>query len=246
MKYLAFLLLFLVYLSVSSQSDVKKDIEDQYLDALYIDRDSTLHTEFQRFAIDLFKTGIKIPDSILKRANYKVGVTLIHKDEKHSRQDVEFTLYTLSYKDLRIKDFHKSIYFGRGREGLSNFYVDYSNDEEKELIAEAVRSYLKHDSIPQSNPAYQFSKSFTIEDRYYEKFYPTDKHSTLIIGHSYAYLRQNGNYIIQIQGHPDKSLNTDSEDLYVTDYFVNDWYTISVFIIDDSSGKAYNKRFQFN
>ncbi|MFK7782712.1 hypothetical protein [Psychroserpens sp.] len=245
MRYLVFCLLLSTNPFVFCQSSLKKDIDNKYLDALYIKSDNTLTTEFQRFAIDLFKKGTKIEDSILKNDNYKVGITLIYKDEKHSRQDLEFTLYTLSYKDLRTKDFHKSIYFGRGKEGLSNFYVGYDNNEQKASIDEAVTSYLKHDSIPKSNHAYQFAKGYSIEDKYYEKFFTTDNHSTLVIGHSYAYLRQNGNYIIQIQGHPDRALDNNTEELYVTDFFVNDWYTISVFIIDDSNGKAYNKIFNY-
>jgi hypothetical protein len=36
-------------------------------------------------------------------------------------------------------------------------------------------------------------------------------------------------YIILIDGFPDKALNSYIEALYVTDYFVDDYYTISVF-----------------
>jgi len=245
MRYFIFWLICFCYSSVFCQSQIKTDIDDKYLDALYIDSDSTLATEFQRFAIDLFKNGSQVNDTILKNSDYKVGVTLIFKGERHTRQDLELTLYTLSYKDLRTKDFHKSIYFGKGREGLSNFYVGHDSAEQKRMIEEAVQSYLKQDSIPRRNLAYQFATTFQIEDEHYEKFFPTDKHSTLIIGHSYAYLRQNGNYIIQIQGHPDTSLHKDTEELYVTDYFVDDWFTISVFIIDDSNNKAYNTIFKY-
>lgn len=245
MKYLLFYYVLFSSAIICAQSSVKKDIDDNYLDDLYIDSDSTLSTEFQRFAIDLFKSGTKIEDSILKTDDYRVGITLIFKDERHSRQDVQFTLYTLSYKDLRTKNFHKSIYFGRGKEGLSNFYVGYDDEEQKRMINEAVWSYLKRDSIPRNNDAYYFSKSYEIEDEHYAKFFPTDDRSTVVIGHSYAYLRQNGNYIVQIEGHPDRSLHDDTEALYVTDYFVKDWYTISVFIIDDSNGKAFDTIFKY-
>lgn len=246
MKYLSILVAFLLCSLGFGQSDIKKDIDDKYLDELYIERDSTLKTEFQRFAIDLFKHGQNVNDSILKRLSYKVGITLINKEESSSREDLEFTLYTLSYKDLREKNFHKSIYFGRGREGLSNFYVGFDTEEQKRLIDDAVLAYLKFDSIPTSNEAYKFANTYLIDDKHYDKYFSTDGYSTLIVGGSYGYLRQNGDYLVQIEGYPDKTLNEDTEKLYVTDYFVNNWYAISVFIIDDSSGKAYNKIFEHN
>ncbi|MEY8847786.1 hypothetical protein AB9K26_03170 [Psychroserpens sp. XS_ASV72] len=245
MKFIIFCFSLGTSLMSFSQSDIKKDIEDKYLMDLHIDQDSTLMTEFQRYAVDLFKTGTSVNDTILKSDTYKVGVALISSQNKTAERDVAFTLYTLCYKDLREKDFHKSIYFGSGREGLSNFFVDHDTEEQKKMIDEAVLTYLKFDSIPVANPAYQFAKTYFVEDTYYDKFYSTDKHSTLKIGNSYAYLRQNGNYIIQIEGFPDKTLHDDTEMLYVNDVFVDDWFAISVFIIDDSSGKAYNTIFKF-
>nr|WP_321246394.1 hypothetical protein [uncultured Psychroserpens sp.] len=229
-----------------AQSTIKKDIEDQYLDKLYIKNDNTLATEFQRYAIDLFKKGQKINDTIFKDSNVNtVGVCIIHKLKDSVKQDIEFTLYALTYKDLRVKDRHRSFFYGKGKEGLSNFHINYHNDDQKEIINEAVSAYLKYDSIPRGNQAYQHGKTYKTKDVYYEKFFQTDKHSTVIIGLSYAYMRQNGNYIIQIEGFPDNSLDSDKEELYVTDHFVNDWYTISVFIIDDSNNKAYNKIFKY-
>jgi hypothetical protein len=238
--------MFLYTVLVFAQSDIKRDIDDDYLDKLYVKSDSTLATEFQRYAIDLFKKGRQLNDSIFKETKFhRVGVCLIYKQEDNTKQDLEITLYSLSYKDLRTKDFHKSIYYGKGKEGFSNFYVDHDTDEQIAMINEAVSAYLKHDSIPRDNPAYQFARTYSNEDEYYEKFFKTDKLSTLMIGSSYAYIRQNGNYIIQIEGFPDKALDDDTEKLYVTDYFVNDWYTISVFIIDDSNNKAYNTTFKY-
>lgn len=241
MRYIIFVLLFCSNWSLLSQSSIKKDIEDKYLDNLYIESDRTLTTEFQRFAIDLFKKGGQLSDSIFSDKNlHAIGVCLIYKLKDEIKQDLELTLYALSYKDLRTKNFHKSIYFGKEREGLSNFYVDHDTGEQKVAIDEAVTSYLKFDSIPRTNPAYQFARTYTIDDEYYEVYFKTYKHSTVIIGSSYVYLRQNGNYIIQIEGFPDKALHEDTEELYVTDFFINDWYAISVFIIDDSDDKAYN------
>ncbi|MEM5566184.1 hypothetical protein WNY78_13775 [Psychroserpens sp. AS72] len=232
--------------SLAIAQSTKKDIDDEYLDKMYIKSDSTLATEFQRFAIDLFKKGGQLNDSIFKETErHRVGVCLIYKDRADVNKEVEITLNTLSYKDLRTKDFHKSIYYGKGREGFANFYVDHDTDEQISMINEAVNSYLKQDSIPRDHPAYQFARTYVNEDEYYEKFFKTDKLSTLVIGSTYAYLRQNGNYIIQIEGGPDKTLHEDTEELYVTDYFVNDWYTISVFIIDDSNNKAYNRTFKY-
>lgn len=239
------ILLFLTSLSFS-QSNIKQDIDDIFIDKLYIKSDSTLANEFQRYAIDLFKKGRKLNDSIFKETEFhRVGVCLIYNNRDDDKRNLEITLNTLSYKDLRTKDFHKSIYYGKGREGFANFYVDHDTDEQVIMIKEAVDSYLKHDSIPRNHPAYQFSRTHANEDYDYEKFFKTDKYSTLVIGASYAYLRQNGNYIIQIDGGPDKALDDDTEELYVTDYFVNNWYAISVFIIDDSNNKAYNRTFKY-
>ena len=53
----------------------------------------------------------------------------------------------------------------------------------------------------------------------------------------------NGNYLIQIEGFPDRDLNPDSENLYVTDAFINNWYSISVFIINEDLGLSYNRKF---
>nr|WP_321222718.1 hypothetical protein [uncultured Psychroserpens sp.] len=246
MKYLITILC-LVSTSLSiGQSKIKIDIDDKYLDKLYIESDSTLATEFQRYAIDLFKNGEKLKDSIFKETKFhRVGVCLIYKMRDGVKQDLEITLNTLSYKDLRTKDFHKSIYYGKGREGFANFYVDHETDEQITMINEAVKSYLKLDSIPRAHPAYQFARTYINDDEYYEKFFETDNVSTLVIGSTYAYLRQNGNYIVQIEGGPDKALHDDTEELFVTDYFVNDWYTITVFIIDDSNNKAYNRTFKY-
>jgi hypothetical protein len=166
---------------------------------LYIKNDNTLATEFQRYAIDLFKKGGKLNDSIFKETElHKVGICLIYKLKDGVKQDLEITLNTLSYKDLRTKDFHKSVYYGKGREGFANFFVDHDTDEQLSMINEAVSSYLKQDSIPRAHPAYQFARTYVNEDEYYEKFFKTDKFSTLVIGSTYAYLRQYGNYIIQI------------------------------------------------
>ena len=246
MRYPCFILIFFVTTLFWGQSNIKKDIEDQYLDKLQIKSDSTLATEFQRYAIDLFKKGGKLNDSIFKETEFhRVGVCLIYKLKDHVKQELEITLNTLSYKDLRTKDFHKSIYYGTGREGFANFFVDHDTDEQLSMINEAVRSYLKHDSIPRNHPAYQFARTYVNENKYYEKIFKTDKFSTLVIGSTYAYLRQNGNYIIQIEGGPDKALHEDTEDLYVTDYFIDDWYAITVFIVDDSNNKAYNQIFKY-
>ncbi|WP_033960624.1 hypothetical protein [Psychroserpens jangbogonensis] len=246
MRYIIFVLLFCSNWPILSQSSIKIDIDDKSLDKLYIESDSTLTTEFQRFAIDLFKKGGKLKDSIFMNKDFHtVGVCLIYKLKDEIKQDIELTLYALSYKDLGTKNFHKSIYFGKVREGLSNFYVDHDTDEQIAAIDEAVTSYLKFDSIPRTSLAYQFARTYTIDDEYYEAYFKTDKHSTVIIGSSYAYLRQNGNYIIQIEGFPDKALDEDTEELYVTDFFLNDWFAISVFIIDDSDNKAYNTIFKY-
>ncbi|WP_040278632.1 hypothetical protein [Psychroserpens damuponensis] len=245
MKYVYIIPFFLVTSFAFAQSTIKKDIDDKYLDKLLINSDSTLATEFQRFAVNLFKKGTSLNDSIFNETTRDrvIGICLIYKEKDNVKQELEITLNTLSYKDLRTKDFHKSIYYGKGREGFANFFVDHDTDEQLSMINEAVNFYLKHDSIPRNHPAYQFTRTYENDDEYFEKFFKTDKYSTLIIGSTYAYLRQNGNYIIQIEGGPDKALNKDTEELYVTDYFIDDWYSISVFIIDDSNNKAYNRAF---
>ncbi|RKE94705.1 hypothetical protein [Ichthyenterobacterium magnum] len=246
MKYFYFTFLCFSTLFVVGQSNIKKDIDDVYLDKLYIENDSTLTTEFQRYAINLFKNGGKLSDSIFKETKFhSVGVCLIHKRKEDVRQGLELTLYTLSYKDLRIKNYHKRFYYGKGREGLSNFFVGHDTTEQKAMIDEAVNAYLKGDSIPRHSYAYQFARTHHNEAVYYEKYFETDKLSTVVIGASYAYLRQNGNFIIQIEGFPDKALHDDTEELYVTDYFVDDLYAISVFIIDDSDNTAYKKIFKY-
>lgn len=73
-RYFCFILVFFITSLVWSQTSIKKDIEGQYLDKLYIKKDSSLTTEFQRYAIDFFKKGVKLSDSIFKQTEFhRVG-----------------------------------------------------------------------------------------------------------------------------------------------------------------------------
>lgn len=89
------------------------------------------------------------------------------------------------------------------------------------------------------NLAYQFSKLYSPEKSNYEKIFKTNK-STLVIGMSYSFLRKNGNYIIQIEGFPNKDLDTDKLNLFVDETFIKNWYSISVFIINEDFDYSYN------
>ena len=94
------ILLFLTSLTFS-QSNIKQDIDDIFIDKLYIKSDSTLANEFQRYAIDLFKKGRKLNDSIFKETEFhRVGVCLIYNNRDGDKRNLEITLNTLSYKDL--------------------------------------------------------------------------------------------------------------------------------------------------
>ena len=246
MKNLVFIFYFFILLNVqaySQENNEKIDIENEYLVKFLIKQDSTKIVKFRNFAIDLFLNGTKVSDSILnnKSENF-VGVCLINEIDSLKNKNIEFNLYTLCYKDTRESDFHKRIYFP-GREGIANFDIICYNDNHRKILGEAINSYLSDNTIPKSNLAYKFAKNYEPEESDYEKVFESNKFSKIIIGHSYSYLRMNGNYLIQIEGFPDRDLNPDSENLYVTDAFINNWYSISVFIINEDLGLSYNRKF---
>lgn len=217
-----------------------------YLEKMFLKDDSSAIAQFQNYALDLFIKGEKIDEGVLKNEKKIYTGVCIEINWDSLLGDIKgFNLYTTRYMDMRQKNFHKSIYYGAGREGIANFFLICNDEEQEGMKREALDSYLKYDSIPFANEAYKFMKTYTPENKKYYKFFDSDKLSTVIIGDDfYAYVRQNGNYLIQIRGGPDLSLNVDSEELYVTDYFLTNWNMMSVFIIDESKGKAYNKSFE--
>ncbi len=244
MKNIFFFLAITISLSVYGQSnDLKKDIENKYLTKMLVHNDSMPKARFQNFAINLFLKGTKVDEELFKNLNQSlVGACLLADNDSLGNRVVDFNLYSLHYRDDRITNFHKKIYFGKGKHGISNFYVIPYNENQKRILKDAVDSYLYYDSIPFLNQAYKFTKKHLTGS--YTKFFQSDNLSTISIGSTYSYIRKSGNYLIQIEGFPDKELNSDHENLYVTDYFIQNWHTITVFIIDEKNGKTYKTVFK--
>jgi hypothetical protein len=156
---------------------------------------------------------------------------------------VFLNICALRYKHSREKDFHKRIYFP-GFEGMSHSYLICNNNAEREILTEALESYLRHNRIPFRNEAYKFMMNYNPEDDDFGKIVSSDGESKVIIQPgAYSYLRRNGNYLVHLQGNPDPSLNTDPQKLYVTDHFVENWYTISVLLLNNDSSRPFVSKF---
>ncbi len=245
MRKIILFLIFVASLKLSAQSyNYTKDIENKYLDKIVVNNNDSTMIQYRDFAIDLFAKGTNINDSLWKNIKKNlVGVCLFAEKDSENNRTVSFNLYGLNYKDDRIEDFHKRIYFGEGSEAITCFYVKCNTDTEVNLLNSAIDSYLKKDSIPVDNPAYQFSRNFSSTD-YSENIFKSDSLSTIAMGYQCSYLRQNGNYLIQIEGAPEDESEADTEKIYSTSYFFNNWHTITVYIIDEKDGKAYHKVFE--
>jgi hypothetical protein len=229
----------------AQEYDLTKDIEDEYVDLFVLESDDSLMSEFRDFAIELFKSGKQLSDTIWENMDKNmVGVCLYAEDDSTGKRQVSFNLYALDYKDDRITDFHKRIYFGEGSEKISNFYVKCNNETETKLLNNAVDSYLLKDSIPFGNAAYEFAKDYVNDREDFDKMFPSDSISSIVMGNTYSYIRQNGNYLIQIQSFPEPDWNVSTDKVYATQKYLNNWVSITVFIIDESSGKAYDLVFE--
>lgn len=241
MKTITLIVTIITSFTLNAQSyDYSKDIEDNYLEKIVVDNNDSLMIQFRDFAVDLFTTGTKVDPSVWENLDGNlVGVCLFGENDALDNRTISFNLYALAYNDDRIDDFHKRTYFGKGSEAIYCFYVKCNTEEEDNMLKNAVDSYLKKDSIPFTNGAYAFSKSYSSTD-YSEKISQSDSISTIAMGFTYSYLRQNGNYLIQIESTPQDELEAGTEKIYSTDDYINNWGTISVFIIDEKDGKAYD------
>lgn len=243
-KLLILLYVILSTISANGQSsDTLRDIEDIYLDKFTVENDSTLESRFKNFALNLFLKGTDVEDSLLLRNTVFIGICLQHDTIYTKSKSVFLNMCALKYNDSRETDFHKRIYFP-GFEGMAYYYLICKDSSEMDILSEALDSYLKHNTIPYRNEAYKFMMKYYPEDDSYGRIVNSDGESKVIIQPgAYSYLRRNGNYLIHIQGEPDVSLNTDPKRLYVTDYFVKNWYTISVLLLNNDSGRPFDSKF---
>lgn len=244
MKYLVLsipLLLFGTHDLVAQLDHTPRDIEDVHVHELMCEQDSTQECRFRNFALRLFLVGTSVNDSVLAHSgrNY-VGVCA----QKDDHGAVALNLLSVAYKDTREKDFHKRIHFP-GFEGVASFFLICNNDEERRMFHEALRSYLRKNAIPFNNMAFRFMLEHDPEDDLFGRLYDSDGRSKVVVGpETYSYLRRNGNFLIQIQGVPDRGLDDDVKKLYVTDHFIEHWYTIGVFLINEDQGTSYNTKFK--
>lgn len=146
--FIIFLLLILNNKVIGQEIDIKKDIDDLFLNNLIVENDTTKLSKFQNFAIRLFLEGDTIESTILKNNKHNfVGVGIINNSDKINERKLEFNLYALSYRDNRERDFHKRIYFP-GFEGIANFKIICYNEEQKKILNDAIESYLDENIIP--------------------------------------------------------------------------------------------------
>jgi len=231
--------------SLSAQNaTLTHDIADKYVRQLLVDDTSTMEAKFRNFALEMFLHGTSPEPELWKSDQMPlVGVCLMHNPDSATFSPA-FTLNSIRYKDLREQDFHKKIYSGAGIEGLADFFVTCSSLEHMAELKEEVDLYLTLDRIPNEAPAYGFASSHEVPDHWYGRWMDSDHISTVALGQNvYFYLRRNGNYLIQLKGKPDDDPDNNETETYGTDYFVEHWHSITVYVIDESSGKAYGRRF---
>lgn len=239
------LVLFAGFQELLGQGDHRpRDIEDAYVLRLMSERDTTWEAQFRNFALKLFMRGTTVNDEVLRSGRNFVGVGVQRDTTSLDQEAVAFNLIAVTYRDTREKDFHRKIYFP-GFEGMASFFLICNNADERSMFNGALRSYLVRNTIPVDSMAYKFMLEHWPEEELFGRLFDSDGRSKVVVGPTtYSYLRRNGNFLIHIQGVPDVALADDVKDLYVTDHFIENWYTISVFPIDERSGKAYNIKFK--
>lgn len=232
-KYKTCLILFLLSCGlVAQESEKYKDIQDAFLHNMISETDSSTHLKFQNFAVRLFMDGKSVNEDYFRRLDQKIiGVSLI----KDTNQIAEFNLFALNYGCIK-----ESLPVTAGSKGIASFYVKCNNEKEREIVQEAVKSYLKENQIPVTNKAYQFCTNFEYSGNEYEHIYQTDGISAIMPGQEFSLYRKNGNYIIEILG---KTNDSEQKNKTPGDYFSKNWMVITVYIIDQKSGKAYGRVF---
>ena len=240
MKTILFVGCFLmIFFSSAQEISFKNTLDTNLLVKNIFSKDSTLDSKFQNFAIELFMKGKELPYSFFENWNKRlVGVCLINESLEENKQSLN--LYCLDYHNSVEKDFHKRIYFP-GFEGISSFFVKCNTNEEFLLVHKAVETYLVKKEIPRTNLAFNFIESYEIQDEKYEKIFFDKENKDIVVGARYSFLRQNGNYIIQIELKENDNLSSDTENTVVNTEMLQNWHTISVFLIDDQSGECFEK-----
>ncbi len=249
MKKLIFLSTFILFITTNSKAQldfVLEDIHDSLLASLIIPDADSPEANFQNFAVELFRSGEKIPDSLLKdESNKFIGVCLLSLDGFKYKAP-EFNLYRMQYGDFREKDFHKSIYYGRGHEGIGHFFVTWDFEVEHQMILHAVDTLLNYSPLPNENLAFQFTNTHELpKDRFYEYCNSTGT-SIVIPSTSPVYIRKSGNFIVMLEGRADKAIFEEWEELKVTPYFIDHLVSISVLMINPETSTLKTAFDQFN
>lgn len=224
---------------IVAQEYVKPNAIDSLYKIYFSRTDSSEIGNFQNFALKLFLEGKDLHESFFKTHEKRlIGVCLMDELEGAEQAKISFNLNTLEYRDNREEDFHKRIY-DPGMEGMTGFYVICNSDEERKIVKDAVDAYLVKDSIPKTNLAYQFCKAHEIPEDEFKQVYRSNENQNFILGIAGGYLRINGNFIIQIEHYPMDVTYT--EELVTSEEYMKNWFSISVFIIDEHSGVAYGQ-----
>ncbi len=227
--------------AIGQEDGIKKDISDALIRKMFIPEDGTPETAFRNFAVRLFLDGKPVNSSILKDSNRGyAGIALLPNDDTLS-PDTTLTLVSMRYRyKERITDFHKRIYYGGGGERLICFRVLPDGEDAQKMIDEAIDQYLMDGKGPIDNQAYQYATTYVSEDPdHAEKFFNSDGKSTVLIAMDYGYLRRSGNYLVKINGTPDRELDSDSECLWATDQFINKELQFAVYVIDDNKAELF-------
>lgn len=232
-KTIIYVLFSMLELTTCAQSEDYKDIDDRYLRRLLLENDSTSLSKFQNFAVQLFIQGSTVDEAFFERLEEKIiGVCLL----KDTNQQIVFNVYALEYANVAA-----NWPVTAGSRGIASFYVKCNTDEERLIVKQAVDSYLQENKIPVDNLAYQFCNDYRHAGNAYEPIYKTKNGiSAVMPGQEYSLYRKNGNYIIEIVGQTD---DTEQENNTPGDYFATHWVAIIVYIIDQTPGTAYDRKF---
>jgi hypothetical protein len=230
-------LFFSIELTCYGQLDFKvEDISDSLLVTMLKESDTTIEGRFQNYAVKLFMEGNEVEDSILKDESRSLIGVCLWSMNGFAKEPPTFNLYRVHYRDLREKNFHKSLYFGRGIEGFAEFFITWDYESEHEIILSAVDTFLYHDQLPIGNGAFEFARTHKLPNERYHASCDSRGTSFVIPSDAPCYLRQNGNFIILIKGFVEEDNFTEWEDLHPTSYFVSNLFSISILVIDPSKG----------
>lgn len=215
---------------------VYADLPDENIDGMIKPNSTTIENQFINLAIDLFMKGTTPDSAILNKEDRAyVGVGLLANEViLPSHRQMELVINSIRYKDLRAKD-------NFGFEAFVCFYVLCNTEREEEVVKKEIEEYLFKNRIPLKKPAYQYAKMHMEKDEEYNRIVRTNGISTAIDSEiSISYLRQNGNFLIQLEEYKHKWLTQEER---FSRFFYN-WRTITVYILHDNKAPAYNVNFK--